>query len=217
MQAGISTRLNQWWGSIPFITSGVILICGAIYLVCLLTGYDSFAEICFLPSVVASRFQGLSHAYLSVSFAEHKSGLLLWHWISILFWEMNIYFMSIHILLVLIWFNCTVASLKSVKVKITPMDLIWENNLLHDMNSFSIYMLFRKYYLIKCSGALKRTKEDYNRIAPLKKIWILKNLQIVHFSIQNVWCACSISLASFFPPVNTISYFCFSLGYLELI
>nr|AGO59363.1 hypothetical protein OG_BBa0035M03.11 [Oryza glaberrima] len=66
-EAGISTRLNQWWGSIPFITSGVILICGAIYLVCLLTGYDSFAEICFLPSVVASRFQ-VYRFYTSVVF-----------------------------------------------------------------------------------------------------------------------------------------------------
>uniref|UniRef100_A0A0E0KGX5 Peptidase S54 rhomboid domain-containing protein n=1 Tax=Oryza punctata TaxID=4537 RepID=A0A0E0KGX5_ORYPU len=66
-EAGISTRLNQWWGSIPFITSGVILICGAIYLVCLLTGYDSFVEICFLPSVVASRFQ-VYRFYTSVVF-----------------------------------------------------------------------------------------------------------------------------------------------------
>ncbi|TVU45860.1 hypothetical protein EJB05_05365 [Eragrostis curvula] len=56
-EAGIPTRLNQWWSSIPFITSGVVLICGAIYLLCLLVGYDSYDEICFLPSAVASRFQ----------------------------------------------------------------------------------------------------------------------------------------------------------------
>ncbi|KAG8097690.1 hypothetical protein GUJ93_ZPchr0013g36950 [Zizania palustris] len=56
-EAGISTRLNQWWSSIPFITSGVILICGVIYLVCLLAGYDSFHQICFLPAAVASHFQ----------------------------------------------------------------------------------------------------------------------------------------------------------------
>ncbi|KAK8938418.1 hypothetical protein KSP39_PZI011679 [Platanthera zijinensis] len=56
-QAGLPTRLNQWWGSIPFITSGVIIIYGIIYSVCLLVGYDSFVEICFLPSEVISRFQ----------------------------------------------------------------------------------------------------------------------------------------------------------------
>ncbi|CAL4926456.1 unnamed protein product [Urochloa decumbens] len=66
-EAGIPTRLNQWWSSIPFITSGVVLICGAIYLLCLLIGYDSYAEICFLPSAVASRFQ-VYRFYTSVLF-----------------------------------------------------------------------------------------------------------------------------------------------------
>lgn len=70
MQAGISTRLNQWWSSTPFITSGVTVICGAIYLVCLLIGYDSYAEICFLPSAVASHFQGLINS--PFFFVEHK-------------------------------------------------------------------------------------------------------------------------------------------------
>ncbi|KAK7244715.1 hypothetical protein RIF29_39541 [Crotalaria pallida] len=56
-EAGVSTRLNQWWESIPFLTSAVVVVCGAIYLVCLLVGYDSFAEVCFLPSAVVSRFQ----------------------------------------------------------------------------------------------------------------------------------------------------------------
>ncbi|KAL5217893.1 hypothetical protein ABZP36_018577 [Zizania latifolia] len=68
-EAGVSTRLNQWWSSIPFITSGVILICGAIYLVCLLAGYDidSFDQICFLPSAVTSHFQ-VYRFYTSVVF-----------------------------------------------------------------------------------------------------------------------------------------------------
>nr|AIY60686.1 rhomboid protein Phaam_RBL15 [Phalaenopsis amabilis] len=56
-EAGLPTRLNQWWAGIPFITSSVTVVCGIIYLVCLLAGYDSFAEICFLPSEVVSRFQ----------------------------------------------------------------------------------------------------------------------------------------------------------------
>ncbi|XP_062215062.1 rhomboid-like protein 15 isoform X1 [Phragmites australis] len=66
-EAGISTRLNQWWSSIPFITSGVVLVCGVIYLLCLLIGYDSYAEICFLPSAVASHFQ-VYRFYTSVLF-----------------------------------------------------------------------------------------------------------------------------------------------------
>ncbi|WVZ59965.1 hypothetical protein U9M48_010045 [Paspalum notatum var. saurae] len=66
-EAGIPTRLNQWWSSIPFVTSGVVLICGTIYLLCLLIGYDSYAEICFLPSAVASRFQ-VYRFYTSVLF-----------------------------------------------------------------------------------------------------------------------------------------------------
>lgn len=53
----MSTRLNQWWEGIPFITSAVVIVCATIYLVCLLFGYDSFAEICFLPSAILSHFQ----------------------------------------------------------------------------------------------------------------------------------------------------------------
>lgn len=50
--------MNQWWESIPFFTSAVVIVCGTIYLICLLFGYDSFYEICFLPSAVISQFQG---------------------------------------------------------------------------------------------------------------------------------------------------------------
>ncbi|KAL6507069.1 hypothetical protein OROHE_021968 [Orobanche hederae] len=56
-EAGLQTRLNQWWGGIPFLTSSVVIVCGIIYLVCLLVGYDSFVEVCFLPSAVVSHFQ----------------------------------------------------------------------------------------------------------------------------------------------------------------
>ncbi|XP_020255982.1 rhomboid-like protein 15 [Asparagus officinalis] len=66
-EAGISTRLNQWWTSVPFITSGVVIICGVIYLVCLLFGYDSFFSVCFLPSAVVSRFE-VYRIYTSVLF-----------------------------------------------------------------------------------------------------------------------------------------------------
>ncbi|KAG5553255.1 hypothetical protein RHGRI_011198 [Rhododendron griersonianum] len=55
--AGLPTRVGQWWGDIPFLTSSVIIVCGVIYLVCLLVGYDSFAEVCFWPLAVISRFQ----------------------------------------------------------------------------------------------------------------------------------------------------------------
>ncbi|XP_060958510.1 rhomboid-like protein 15 isoform X3 [Cannabis sativa] len=56
-EAGLQTRLGQWWESIPVLTSGIVAVCGIIYLVCLLVGYDSFVEVCFLPSAVASHFQ----------------------------------------------------------------------------------------------------------------------------------------------------------------
>ncbi|KAL3625122.1 Rhomboid-like protein 15 [Castilleja foliolosa] len=56
-EAGLQTRLNQWWEGIPFLTSAVVIVCGIIYLVCLLSGYDSFVEVCFLPSAVVSHFQ----------------------------------------------------------------------------------------------------------------------------------------------------------------
>ncbi|PON44920.1 Peptidase [Parasponia andersonii] len=56
-EAGLQTRLGQWWESIPFLTSAVVIVCGMIYFVCLLVGYDSFFEVCFLPSAVVSHFQ----------------------------------------------------------------------------------------------------------------------------------------------------------------
>ncbi|KAG2406647.1 Rhomboid-like protein [Vigna angularis] len=66
-EAGLPTRMNQWWENIPFLTSAVVVVCGVIYLVCLLVGYDSFAEVCFLPSAVVSRFQ-VYRFYTSIIF-----------------------------------------------------------------------------------------------------------------------------------------------------
>ncbi|KAI3696823.1 hypothetical protein L6452_29398 [Arctium lappa] len=56
-EAGLPTRFKQWWEGIPFLTSVVVAVCAVIYLVCLLVGYDSFAEVCFWPSAVISKFQ----------------------------------------------------------------------------------------------------------------------------------------------------------------
>ncbi|KAK7396817.1 hypothetical protein VNO78_17976 [Psophocarpus tetragonolobus] len=66
-EAGLPTRMSQWWESIPFLTSAVVVVCGVIYLVCLLVGYDSFTEVCFLPSEVVSRFQ-VYRIYTSILF-----------------------------------------------------------------------------------------------------------------------------------------------------
>ncbi|XP_043697073.1 rhomboid-like protein 15 isoform X2 [Telopea speciosissima] len=66
-EAGLPTRVSQWWEGIPFLTSAVVIVCGIIYLVCLLVGYDSFIEICFLPSAVVSQFQ-VYRIYTSVLF-----------------------------------------------------------------------------------------------------------------------------------------------------
>ncbi|CAI9268197.1 unnamed protein product [Lactuca saligna] len=56
-EAGLPTRFKQWWEGIPFLTSMVVAVCGVIYLVCLLLGYDSFSEVCFWPSAVLSKAQ----------------------------------------------------------------------------------------------------------------------------------------------------------------
>ncbi|KAL5708906.1 Rhomboid-like protein 15 [Ranunculus cassubicifolius] len=56
-EAGVSTRISQYWESIPFLTSAIVAVCATIYFVCLLVGYDSFTEVCFLPSGVVSHFQ----------------------------------------------------------------------------------------------------------------------------------------------------------------
>ncbi|KAJ3674794.1 hypothetical protein LUZ60_005410 [Juncus effusus] len=66
-EAGVQTRISQWWSNIPFITSGIIIICSVIYLICLLFGYDSFHEICFLPSQITSHFQ-VYRFYTSILF-----------------------------------------------------------------------------------------------------------------------------------------------------
>ncbi|KAK6942483.1 Peptidase S54, rhomboid domain, partial [Dillenia turbinata] len=66
-EAGLPTRIGQWWEGIPFLTSAVVIVCGIIYLVCLLVGYDSFFEVCFLPSAVISKFQ-VYRVYTSVLF-----------------------------------------------------------------------------------------------------------------------------------------------------
>ncbi|KAL0333574.1 UNVERIFIED_CONTAM: Rhomboid-like protein 15 [Sesamum angustifolium] len=66
-EAGLPTRINQWWEGIPFVTSAIVVVCGIIYLVCLFVGYDSFVEVCFLPSAVVSHFQ-VYRAYTAIVF-----------------------------------------------------------------------------------------------------------------------------------------------------
>lgn len=66
-EASWSTRVGQWWAGVPFITSGLVAVCGIIYLVCLLVGYDSFYEICFWPAQLVSRLQ-VYRIYTSVVF-----------------------------------------------------------------------------------------------------------------------------------------------------
>ncbi|KAG6526233.1 hypothetical protein ZIOFF_016215 [Zingiber officinale] len=72
-EAGLPTRLHQWWASVPFITSGIIFTCGIIYLVCLLVGYDSFSQICFSPFEIISHFQALkSLTFLLIYLAVYR-------------------------------------------------------------------------------------------------------------------------------------------------
>lgn len=66
-EASWSTRVGQWWVGVPFITSGLVAVCGIIYLICLLVGYDSFYEICFWPAQLVLRLQ-VYRIYTSVVF-----------------------------------------------------------------------------------------------------------------------------------------------------
>lgn len=66
-EAGLTTRMGQWWEGIPFLTSVVVIVCSVIYLVSLFVGYDSFLEVCFLPSAIISHFQ-VYRIYTSVLF-----------------------------------------------------------------------------------------------------------------------------------------------------
>jgi hypothetical protein len=74
-QASFGTRISQWWSSIPFVTGIIVIICGVIYAICLLIGYDSFVEVCFLPGAVTAHYEGkfyyhdieITHFALSVS------------------------------------------------------------------------------------------------------------------------------------------------------
>lgn len=87
VQAGLSTRVNQWWEGIPFLTSAIVIFCGVIYFVCLLVGYDSFAEVCFLPSDVISRFQG------NLVFPYHDTNAIQlakkFHFFTLLMWLLH--------------------------------------------------------------------------------------------------------------------------------
>lgn len=56
-EASLSTRVSQWWTTVPFVTSAIVLVCGVIYTICLLIGYDSFLQVCFLPSAVTANYE----------------------------------------------------------------------------------------------------------------------------------------------------------------
>jgi hypothetical protein len=58
VQASLSTRANQLWAAVPCITAGVVFLCSAIYVVCLLVGYDYFREVCLAPYFIVGRLQG---------------------------------------------------------------------------------------------------------------------------------------------------------------
>ncbi|CAI5516953.1 unnamed protein product [Closterium sp. Naga37s-1] len=71
-EASIGTHIHQWWLGVPLITASVFAICVAVFAVDLLTGYDSFREVCFSPSLALLHWQ-VYRALTSIFF--HK-GLL---------------------------------------------------------------------------------------------------------------------------------------------
>lgn len=66
-EASLSTRANQWWAAVPCITAGVVFLCSAIYVVCLLVGYDYFREVCLAPYFIVGRLQ-VYRPYTSIIF-----------------------------------------------------------------------------------------------------------------------------------------------------
>jgi len=60
LQASLSTRVHQWWAAVPCITAGVVFLCSAVYVTCLLFGYDYFSQVCLLPEFIVARVQGNS-------------------------------------------------------------------------------------------------------------------------------------------------------------
>ncbi|CAI5935319.1 unnamed protein product, partial [Closterium sp. NIES-65] len=71
-EASIGTHIHQWWLAVPLITASVFAVCVAVFAVDLLTGYDSFREVCFSPSLALLHWQ-VYRALTSIFF--HK-GLL---------------------------------------------------------------------------------------------------------------------------------------------
>lgn len=41
----------------PFVTSTIFIVCGTIYIICLLIGYDSFQQVCFLPAAITANYE----------------------------------------------------------------------------------------------------------------------------------------------------------------
>ncbi|KAG0584066.1 hypothetical protein KC19_3G182200 [Ceratodon purpureus] len=66
-EATLSTRANQWWAAVPCITAGVVFLCSAIYVVCLLVGYDYFQQVCLLPGYIVGHLQ-VYRPYTSIIF-----------------------------------------------------------------------------------------------------------------------------------------------------
>lgn len=56
-EASWSTRASQWWTAVPFVTSTIFIVCGTIYIICLLIGYDSFQQVCFLPAAITANYE----------------------------------------------------------------------------------------------------------------------------------------------------------------
>ncbi|KAK9843680.1 hypothetical protein WJX81_002070 [Elliptochloris bilobata] len=56
-QASMTTRASVWFSALPLTTRAVFLLCVGIYGVCLLSGFDNLALVCFSPVAVFYRLQ----------------------------------------------------------------------------------------------------------------------------------------------------------------
>ncbi|CAM6053742.1 unnamed protein product, partial [Sphagnum tenellum] len=66
-EASLSTRASQWWTAVPSVTVSIVFSCSAIYVISLVLGYDSFHQVCLLPSYLVQHFQ-VYRPYTSVVF-----------------------------------------------------------------------------------------------------------------------------------------------------
>ena len=69
--ASLQTRGRDWFSSLPLGTRGVFVLCGGIYVCCVLFGYDAFGQVCMAPRWVL--YNGEGHYLYSTGGREEEA------------------------------------------------------------------------------------------------------------------------------------------------